>query len=96
MVPGFSLHNELELLVASGLTHFEALQAGTVNAAEFLGIDIGVIEVGRQADLVLLDANPLDDIGNSRRIHGVMVRGAWYPGADIERRLRRYRHTGNP
>jgi imidazolonepropionase-like amidohydrolase len=95
-VPGFSLHNELELLVASGLTNFEALQAGTVNAAEFLDLDIGVIEVGLQADLVLLDANPLEDIGNSRRIHGVMVRGTWYPGADLANRLRPYRHTGNP
>jgi len=95
-VPGFSLHNELQLLVASGLTPFEALQAGTVNAAEFLSLDTGAIEVGRQADLVLLDSNPLEDIGNSRRIHGVMVRGTWYPGGDIERRLNRYRQTGNP
>lgn len=95
-VPGFSLHNELELLVASGLSPFEALQAGTVNVAKFLELDTGAVEVGRQADLVLLDANPLDDIGHSRRIHGVMVRGTWYSGADIERRLRPYRQTGNP
>ncbi len=95
-VPGFSLHNELQLLVASGLTPFEALQAGTVNVAEFLGLETGAVEVGRQADLVLLDSNPLEDIGNSRRIHGVMVRGTWYPGGDIERRLSRYRHTGSP
>jgi imidazolonepropionase-like amidohydrolase len=95
-VPGFSLHNELQLLVQSGLTPFEALQAGTVNVASFLHLETGAVEVGRQADLVLLDANPLDDIGNSRRIHGVMVRGSWYSGADIERRLRPYRHTGSP
>jgi imidazolonepropionase-like amidohydrolase len=95
-VPGFSLHNELELLVASGLTPFEALQAGTINVARFLNLDTGAVEVGRQADLVLLDANPLDDIGNSRRIHGVMVRGSWYSGGKLERRLQLYRQTGNP
>lgn len=95
-VPGFSLHNELEFLVASGLTPFEALQAGTVNVAEFLDLDTGAVEIGRQADLVLLNASPLEAIGNSRRIHGVMVRGAWYSGGDIERRLSPYRQTGNP
>ena len=95
-VPGFSLHNELEFLVASGLTPFEALQAGTVNVAEFLNLDTGAVEIGRQADLVLLDANPLEAIGNSRRIHGVMVRGAWYSSHDIERRLSPYRQPSNP
>lgn len=95
-VPGFSLHDELQLLVASGLTPFEALQAGTINVARFLGLDTGAVEVGRQADLVLLDANPLEDIGNSRRIHGVMVRGTWYSSGNIERRLRPFRRTGNP
>ena len=95
-VPGFSLHNELELLVASGLTPFEALQTGTVNVAEFLDLDTGTVQVGRQADLVLLDGNPLETIANSRRIHGVMVRGDWYSGGDIERRLSRYRQTGSP
>lgn len=95
-VPGFSLHNELEFLVASGLTPFEALQAGTVNVAEFLDLDTGTVQVGRQADLVLLDGNPLETIGNSRRIHGVMVRGDWYSGGAIERRLSRYRQTGIP
>jgi imidazolonepropionase-like amidohydrolase len=95
-VPGFSLHNELEFLVASGLTPFEALQTGTVNVAEFLDLDTGAVEIGRQADLVLLDANPLEAIDNSRRIHGVMVRGAWYSGGSIERRLRPYRQTANP
>jgi len=95
-VPGYSLHNELEFLVVAGLTPFEALQAGTVNAAKFLDIDTGTVQVGRQADLVLLDGNPLETIGNSRRIHGVMVRGTWYSGGDIERRLRPYRQTANP
>lgn len=95
-VPGFSVHNELEILVASGLTPFEALQTGTVNVADFLGLDTGSVDIGRQADLVLLDANPLEAIGNSRRVHGVMVRGAWYSGADLERRVRPYRQTTTP
>ena len=95
-VPGFSLHKELELMVASGMTPYDALRAGTVNVAAFLGLDTGAIEIGRQADLVLLDANPLEEISNTRRIHGVMIRGAWHAASDLERRLRPYRQTGNP
>ena len=86
-VPGFSLHRELAFLVASGLTPFEALQTGTVNVAEFLGSNAGVIAVGRDADLVLLDANPLEDIDNSRRVHGVMLRGNWHSATDLAERL---------
>lgn len=86
-VPGFSLHHELEFLVAAGLTPFDALRTGTTAAAEFLGTNTGAVAVGKEADLVLLDANPLIDIGNSRRVHGVMLRGDWFPYADIEDRL---------
>ena len=90
-VPGYSLHRELELLVAAGLTPFEALQAATKSVAEFLRLDTGLVETGRAADLVMLDSNPLEDIGNTRRVHGVMVRGDWYSGADIREMLSRYR-----
>lgn len=83
-VPGFSLHHELGFLVAAGLTPFEALQTGTTAVAEFLGINTGSVAVGRDADLVLLDANPLLDIGNTRRVHGVMVRGNWYSSIELE------------
>ncbi|HSM30572.1 MAG TPA: amidohydrolase family protein [Woeseiaceae bacterium] len=90
-VPGFSLHRELELMVAAGLTPFEALKAGTVNVARFLGLRTGVVETGREADLVMLDSNPLEDISNTRRVHGVMVRGQWYSAGDIEALLERFR-----
>jgi imidazolonepropionase-like amidohydrolase len=90
-VPGYSTHRELQVLVASGLTTFEALQTGTTAAAEFLGTNAGSVRVGKDADLVLLDANPLDDIENSRRIHGVMLRGSWLSGKTLEERLEKYR-----
>jgi len=93
-VPGFSLHYELEVLVACGLTPYEALETGTTNVAEFLHLNTGAVAKGREADLVLLDANPLEDITNTRRIHGVMVRGTWYSGGDIEGLLSRYRSAG--
>ena len=77
IIPGFSLHEELALLVKAGLTPMQALQAATRNPAEFLGrLDSqGTIAVGKNADLVLLDANPLDDIHNTQKIHAVILRG---------------------
>jgi imidazolonepropionase-like amidohydrolase len=88
-VPGFALHRELEYLVAAGLTPFEALQTGTVNAAEYFSAEgqFGAVRTGADADLMLLDANPLEDIRNSRRIHGVMVRGVWLSRGDLDRML---------
>ena len=79
--PGDSLHRELELLVEAGLTPMEALQSATRNAAAYLGKqkEWGTIEKGRVADLVLLDANPLEDIRNTRRIAAVVVRGRVVP-----------------
>jgi len=91
-VPGFSAHRELEVFVASGLTPFEALQTGTAAVAEFLGTNAGYVQVGKDADLVLLDANPLGDIQNSRRIHGVMLRGVWFSGKTLEERLEKFDH----
>jgi imidazolonepropionase-like amidohydrolase len=86
-VPGFSAHRELGFLVDAGLSPFEALQTGTTAPAEFLGLDTGAIVVGKEADLVLLDANPLDDIANSRRVYGVMLRGSWHGHGDLRKRL---------
>jgi len=91
-VPGFSLHRELDILVATGLTPFEALQTGTTAVAEFLGTNTGAVEVGKDADLLLLDANPLDDIDNARRIHGVVLRGQWLPARALETRIARFRN----
>lgn len=78
--PGFSLHDELGLLVEAGLTPMEALQAATYNAAEFLGqLDsLGAVETGKTADLVLLEANPLEDISNTKKIEAVVVGGKYY------------------
>lgn len=77
--PGFSIHDELELLVRAGLTPLDALRSATLNPAVFLGRDgeLGSIEAGKLADLVLLDADPLADIGNTTRIRAV-VRGGEY------------------
>lgn len=84
-VPGFSAHRELESMVAAGLTPFEALAAGTTAPAAFFETaEWGAIEPGRAADLVLLRANPLDDITNSRTIEGVMVRGRWLDRAELD------------
>jgi hypothetical protein len=75
--PGFSLHQELELLVRSGLTPLEALRTATYNPAEFLGAldSLGTVAQGKVADLLLLDANPLADIRNTRRIAVVIANG---------------------
>jgi hypothetical protein len=78
VVAGFSLHEELELLVRAGMTPYEALLAATRRAAEFLGRpDLGTIATGKRADLVLLDANPLADVRATTRIAGVMAGGRW-------------------
>jgi imidazolonepropionase-like amidohydrolase len=77
--PGFSLHDELEWLVKAGLTPMAALQAATRNPALFLGQpEAGTIEPGKLADLVLLDADPLEDIRNTRRIATVVANGRLY------------------
>lgn len=79
LVPGLSLHTELELLVEAGLTPSDALQTATLNTAQLLGADsIGILAPGKVADLVVLKGNPLNDIRNTRTVQRVMVRGQLY------------------
>ncbi len=87
--PGFSLHEELQRFVAAGFTPMEALQTATLNPAKFLGMDdrLGTIEKGKFADLVLLDANPLDDIRNTQKIEGVVVNGRYFSRAELDKML---------
>jgi imidazolonepropionase-like amidohydrolase len=89
LVPGYSLHEELQNLVAAGLTPYEALRAATSDAAEFLNRanDFGTVAEGKRADLLLLSANPLEDVRNAARIEGVMVHGRWFTEADLRERL---------
>jgi hypothetical protein len=88
-VPGWSVHQELENLMNAGLTPYEALRTGTINAAEWLGeIEVaGTIAVGKRADLILLRGNPLTDVANAREPAGVMTRGRWLPRSELDRLL---------
>jgi imidazolonepropionase-like amidohydrolase len=87
--PGFSLHEELQRFVAAGFTPMEALQTATLNPAKSLGLEdrLGTIEKGKLADLVLLDANPLDDIRNTQKIEAVVVNGRFLSRAELDKML---------
>ena len=87
--PGFSLHEELALLVIAGLTPVEALRSATLNPAKFLGLEktLGTIEVGKIADLVLLGANPLEDIRNTQRINAVVSNGRLFDRKALDKLL---------
>jgi imidazolonepropionase-like amidohydrolase len=87
--PGFSLHDELGFLVQAGLSTMEALQAATLNPARFMGRekDLGTIEAGKLADMVLLYANPLDDISNTKKIWAVIYNGKLYPRGSLDQML---------
>jgi len=85
-IPGATLHDELEQLVAAGMTPHQALQAATIVPARFLEWDeqMGTIEKGKVADLVMLDANPLEDIRNTRKIAAVFARGRYFSRRDLD------------
>ena len=86
-LPGYSLHSELEMLVRAGLPEMEALRAATIRPAEFIGLEgeMGTVAPGRLADLVLLSANPLDDIANTRTVEAVVSKGELLTLAELER-----------
>jgi len=90
-VYGWALHRELASYVGAGLTPYQALEAATRNPAEFLGAlnEWGTIEPGKRADLVLLAANPLEDITNTQRIEAVSLGGRWMPKAELAAMIRR-------
>src|SRR5262249_9799755 len=88
--PGFGLHDELELLVSRiGLTPAEALQSATRIPAEFMGMgaSLGAVEKGKLADLALLEANPLSDITNTRKIAAVVIGGRLFGKAELQMML---------
>lgn len=95
-VPGFSVHRELRYLVQAGLTPYQALETGTRNVAVFFGTsaDRGTIAQGKRADLVLLEGNPLADIGNSSKIGAVVLGGRLLTKDEIDKQLAGLRTTG--
>jgi steroid delta-isomerase-like uncharacterized protein len=89
VVPGFSTHEELQHLVEAGLTPYEAIKAATRDAAEFLNAlaEFGTVELGKRADLILIEANPLENVANVAKRVGVMVRGKWFPQTGLQQML---------
>jgi imidazolonepropionase-like amidohydrolase len=89
VIPGFSLHDELQDLVAAGLTPYRALRAATVTPAKFLGAEeaFGTVRVGGRADLVLVADNPLEDVRAVAKPLGVMLRGRWLDRDALDARL---------
>jgi adenine deaminase len=92
LVPGFSLHDELRIVVENGLTPYEALRTATVNAAEVIKkrngkATFGTVEAGKKADRVLIGGNPFDDINNAKKIHGVMASGQWLDKQTLQKMI---------
>lgn len=91
LVPGFAVHQELHEMVAVGLTPYEALRTSTTVPYEYLGEDreAGTIEIGKRTDLMLVEANPLEDIAGASKVTGVLMRGRWIGREEIDRRMER-------
>jgi imidazolonepropionase-like amidohydrolase len=90
-VPGFSIHHEMRMMAAAGLSPFDVLATGTRDPARYFGTPdaFGTIAPGRRADLILLEADPLEDLANVQRRVGVMVRGRWLSEEAIQAGLER-------
>lgn len=84
---GFSLHTELQNLHEAGLPNYAVIERATRNPAEFFGTldKTGTIEKGKTADLVLLNANPLENIANTTKRSGVILKGKWYPQSELNK-----------
>lgn len=87
-VPGFSIHNELAAMQTAGLSPYDVLLSGTKRVGEYLHKPVGTVSVGYAADLLLLDANPLSDVANVKKLSGVVLRGQWFPSSEIQHRLK--------
>lgn len=93
LVPGFATHRELQSFVDAGLTPYEAIEAATRNPGEYFATtmktprDFGTVEAGMRADLLLLNANPLQSVANLSKREGVMVRGRWLPESELRQML---------
>ncbi len=92
LVPGFSLHDELRIMIENGLTPYQAIRTATVNAAAVINKmngtgNFGTLEVGKKADLVMIDGNPFDDINNLKKIQGVMAAGEWFDKPGLQRMI---------
>lgn len=93
IVPGFSIHDELQILIKNGFTPYEAIATGTINASkvikDMIGVDdFGSIEEGKRADLLLVNENPLEDVSNIKDLRGVMVAGRWYEKATLQEMIK--------
>lgn len=89
LVAGFSLHGELQEFVDIGLSPYQALRTATTNPFEYLGEpDKGTIALGKQSDLLLLDANPLQNVRAASKISGVLMRGRWFTAQEIDGRMK--------
>jgi uncharacterized protein len=90
-VPGFSVHAELAAMQRAGLSPYDVLLSATRRVGEYLRKNVGTVTVGAQADLILLDGNPLEDVANVRKQAGVMLRGRWFAHSEVQRILQNIR-----
>ena len=95
VVPGFSLHNELESLSTVGMSNSKILYAATIAPAEWMQVNTGKIEIGYDADLVLLEKNPLVDIKNTRTINTVIVNGKLLNRNELDKMLQSVKEVNN-
>jgi imidazolonepropionase-like amidohydrolase len=88
-VPGFSIHREMQAMIEAGMTPYQVMASGTRNIAVHFGTlaETGTVEAGKRADLLLLEANPLQSVANAQRRTGVMINGRWLPESEIQRGL---------